>query len=175
MSIVEESEAYGEMIEPATLRIERTLPGPIERVWAYLTESDKRRLWLASGDMDLREDGDFELVWRNDELTDPPGQRPEGFGEEHSMQGKILEVEPMRLLRFSWGEGDVTFTLEPKGNDICLMIVHRRITDPAMRVMIGAGWHAHLAVLKARLENRPTAGGFWDMWLRLKQDYETRI
>ena len=175
MSIVEESEAYGEMIEPATLRIERTLPGPIERVWAYLTEGGMRRKWLASGDMDLREDGDFELVWRNDELTDPPGQRPEGFGEEHSMQGKILEVEPKRLLRFSWGEGDVAFTLEPKGNEVCLTIVHRRITDPAMRVMIGAGWHAHLAVLKARLENRPPAGSFWDMWLRLKQDYETRI
>ena len=62
MSIVEESEAYGEMVEPATLKIERTLPGPIERVWAYLTESDKRRKWLASGNMDLREDGDFELV-----------------------------------------------------------------------------------------------------------------
>jgi uncharacterized protein YndB with AHSA1/START domain len=25
-----------------TLRIERILPGPVERVWAYLTERDKR-------------------------------------------------------------------------------------------------------------------------------------
>lgn len=175
MSIVEESEAYGEIIEPATLRIERMLPGPIERVWVYLTESDKRRQWLASGNMELREDGDFELVWRNDELTDPPGERPEGFGEEHSMQGKILAVEPARVLRFTWGEGDVTFTLEPDGSNVRLTIVHSRITEPEMRIMIGAGWHTHLAVLRARLENRPPAESFWDMWLRLKQEYGKRI
>ena len=175
MSIVEESEAYGEMVEPATLKIERTLPGPIERIWAYLTESDKRRKWLASGNMDLREDGDFELVWRNDELTDPSGDRPEGFSEEHRMHGKILEVDPMRLLRFSWGEGDVSFTLEPKGGEVCLTIVHRRITEPEQRVMIGSGWHAHLTVLKAKLENRAPAESFWNMWLRLKQDYEKRV
>ena len=34
--------AYGVQTEPATVRIQRLLPGPIERVWAYLTESDLR-------------------------------------------------------------------------------------------------------------------------------------
>ena len=40
--------AYGVFIEPGTLKIERVLPGPIERVWAYLTDSDLRRQWLAA-------------------------------------------------------------------------------------------------------------------------------
>ena len=31
-------DAYGEVIEPATLKIQRLMPGPIERVWTYLTE-----------------------------------------------------------------------------------------------------------------------------------------
>ena len=44
-------DAYGALSEPATLTIQRILPGPIERVWAYLTESDLRRKWLAAGDM----------------------------------------------------------------------------------------------------------------------------
>ena len=44
---------YGMIIEPGTLRIQRLLPGPIERVWAYLTESDKRATWLAAGAMTL--------------------------------------------------------------------------------------------------------------------------
>jgi uncharacterized protein YndB with AHSA1/START domain len=35
--------AYGELIEPTTLKLQRRLPGPIERVWAYVTESDLRR------------------------------------------------------------------------------------------------------------------------------------
>ena len=30
-----------------TVRLERLLPGPIERVWAYLTEPDKRATWFA--------------------------------------------------------------------------------------------------------------------------------
>ena len=39
--------AEGEIIDTQTVRFERLLPGPIERVWAYLTESEKRRKWLA--------------------------------------------------------------------------------------------------------------------------------
>jgi Activator of Hsp90 ATPase homolog 1-like protein len=76
-------DAYGVLSEPATLTIQRMLPGPIERVWAYLTESDLRRKWLASGEMEMKVGAPFEFVWRNSELTDPPGKRPEGFGEEH--------------------------------------------------------------------------------------------
>ena len=48
----------GTITEAGTIRFERLLPGPIERVWAYLTESDKRAKWLAAGDMDLRPGGE---------------------------------------------------------------------------------------------------------------------
>ena len=41
-------DAYGTLIEPATLKIERLLPGPIERVWAYLTDSELRRVKVQS-------------------------------------------------------------------------------------------------------------------------------
>ena len=44
-------DAYGVLTEPATLKIQRLLPGPIERVWAYLMESELRRQWLAAGAM----------------------------------------------------------------------------------------------------------------------------
>ena len=30
-------DTYGALIEPATLKIQRLLPGPIERIWAYRT------------------------------------------------------------------------------------------------------------------------------------------
>ena len=42
-------DAYGTLIEPTTLKIQRLLPGPIERIWAYLTDSELRRKWLAAG------------------------------------------------------------------------------------------------------------------------------
>src|SRR5688572_22374633 len=76
-------DAFGVITEDATLTIQRLLPGPIERVWAYLTESDLRRQWMASGDMELKVGAPFELTWRNNELSNPPGKRPEGFGDEH--------------------------------------------------------------------------------------------
>ena len=75
-------DAYGVLIEPATLKIQRVLPGPIERVWAYLTESDLRRQWLAAGEMEMKVGAPVELVWRNDQLTNPPGQRPPGISDE---------------------------------------------------------------------------------------------
>jgi hypothetical protein len=40
---------YGEVREPGTFRIECLLPGPIERLWSYLTESEKRRRWFGAG------------------------------------------------------------------------------------------------------------------------------
>ena len=45
----------------------------------------------------------FELIWRNDELTDPPGERPAGFAAEHSMQCHITELDPPRKLVFALG------------------------------------------------------------------------
>jgi len=167
--------AYGVLTEPATLKIERLLPGPIERVWAYLTDSDLRRQWLAAGEMELAVGAPFELVWRHDELSDPTGERPPGFSDEHRMASRITELDPPRKLSFSWkGSGDVTFTLEPKGGEVLLTVVHRRLPDRAMLVKVAAGWHAHLDVLVARARgNAPSA--FWDAWTRLTQDYEKRL
>jgi len=61
-------DAYGALIEPTTLKIQRLLPGPIERVWAYLTDSDLRRKWLAAGAMEMKVGAPFELLWRNGEI-----------------------------------------------------------------------------------------------------------
>ena len=36
------SQDYGVVTAPDTVKIERMLPGPIERVWAYLTDPAKR-------------------------------------------------------------------------------------------------------------------------------------
>lgn len=166
---------YGKLTTPDTLQITRLLPGPIERVWSYLTESDLRRKWLASGEMPKARGGEFTLTWRNDDLTTPPGTRPEGFGEEHTMSSRITEIAENRRVAFTWGNnGEVEITLEPKGEDVLLTLVHKRTTDRMMRLMVGAGWHAHLDILKARLEGA-TPGPFWDSWKKLREDYDRRI
>ena len=168
-------QGYGVLTEPNTLTIQRFLPGPIERIWSYLTDSNLRRQWLAAGDMELKVGAPFEFVWRNNELTNPPGKPPPGFSEEHRMQSRITEVDPPRRLSFTWGNsGDVTFALEPKGSRVLLTVIHRRLPDRATVLKVGPGWHMHLDVLVARasgMEPEP----FWDGWLRLQKEYERRI
>src|SRR3982751_4943611 len=56
------------LIPPSTVRLERLLPGPVERVWSYITESKKRATWLAAGEFDLRIGGKIELHFENDKL-----------------------------------------------------------------------------------------------------------
>ncbi|WP_342360005.1 SRPBCC family protein [Terrarubrum flagellatum] len=175
MTAVATQDGYGVLIEPTTLKIERILPGPIERIWSYLTDSNLRSKWLAAGAMEMKVGAPFELTWRNDELTNPPGQKPEGFGEEHRMQSRITELDPPRKLAIAWsGSGDVSFELEPKGKDVLLTVIHRRLPDRKTMLMVGAGWHMHLDVLVARargVEPPP----FWDGWVRLKNDYDQRL
>ena len=168
-------DAYGLLIEPTTLFIQRLLPGPIERVWSFLTQSDLRRRWLASGDMELKAGAPFTLTWRNDRLTNPPGTRPEGFGEEHSMESRITVCNPPCELAFTWGAGDVSIALEEKGAKVLLSLTHRRIVERSSRVMIGAGWHAHLDILACRVAGEEPATPFWDGWLLLRQAYDQRL
>ena len=111
MTIATSDIDYAVLTAPDTVRLERLLPGPAGRVWRYLTDGELRRKWLASGDITPAAGSEFELVWHNDELTDPPGNRPEGFGEEHRMRSTITSYEPERLLAFTWGGGDVRFEL----------------------------------------------------------------
>ncbi len=176
MNIVTPEADYAVVTAPDTARIQRLLPGPIERVWAYLTDSDLRRRWLAEGAMELRAGAQFELVWHNDELTDPPGRKPDGFGAEHRMQSRIVEVEPPHRLVFTWGErGEVTFELEPRGDKVLLSVLHRGISDRTNLLMIGAGWHAHLDILVARANGQTPPLPYWDGWTRLRGEYARRV
>ena len=168
-------DAYGVLTEPATLRIQRLLPGPIERVWAYLTQSDLRRQWLAAGQMEMKVGAPVELVWRNDELTNPPGRRPPGFSDEHRMQSRITELDPPHKLAITWGDtGGVSFELEPEGNEVLLTLIHRRVPDRATLLKVSAGWHIHLDILAARATGKEPAP-FWDGWSRLQKEYDRRI
>ena len=167
---------YGVLDEAATLTVKRLLPGPIDRVWAYLTESDLRKRWLAAGRMEMKLGARFELVWRNNDLTDPPGVRPDGFGDEHRLDSEITELDPPHKLAFTWGStGGVTMELEPAGDRVLLTVTHRRILDRSSQLNISAGWHAHLNVLAAQLDGEGLGEPFWDHWVGLKSEYERRI
>ncbi len=171
---------YATALSEDTVRLERYLPGPIERVWAYLTESDKRATWLARGEMDLRPGGKVELTWENSKLSmndDPP---PEKFrsNEIDMITGEIIECEPPRLLSFTWGgePGDswATFELTPAGNSVHLVITHRRLANRGQKINVSGGWHTHLGLLEDVLNGEP-ARPFWRNFSKLSSDYEQRL
>ena len=125
--------------------------------------------------MEMKVGAPFELVWRNDELTDPPGPRPPGFGDDHRMQSRITELDPPRKLAIAWeGSGDVSFELERKGNEVMHTVIHRRLPDRSTLLGVGAGWHAHLDVLVARTTGKEPPP-FWDGLSRLRKEYDRRI
>ncbi len=175
------AEPYATMPAPATVRIERILPGPPERVWAYVTESDKRRKWVAEGPMDLRQDGAVALTFRNNDLSNEagrPGSHCPAGGVDHQMNGVIVRCEPPRLLVFRWSQAaaasEVTFELSPLGGDTRMLVTHRRLADRKQLLSVSAGWHVHIGILRDLLSDEAPRS-FWSEHGRLEKIYGERF
>jgi uncharacterized protein YndB with AHSA1/START domain len=154
---------FGTLAAPGVVRFERLLPGPIERVWAFLTEPEKRARWLAGGEMQLHVGGRVELRFRHADLSPVAAPTPERFStsvDGSPLHGTVTACEPPRLLAFTWGDGkerpsEVTFGLEAVGDGVRLTVTHRRLGDElAVWANVAGGWHTHLAILEDRLHDR---------------------
>lgn len=174
-------ESYGVVTGPGEVRIERVLPGPIERVWKYLTDSEMRGKWFAAGPMELKPGGKVELVWRNSELSPHKEPTPEKYQkyEGYKSSGQVTRCEPPRVLAFLWGEekgppSEVTFELSPRGAEVRLILTHRRLATRGNMVGVSGGWHIHLAILSDILNGREPRP-FWSNHAKLEAEYEKRI
>ncbi len=173
---------YGVVTAPDTVRLERLLPGPIERVWSYLTDSEKRGQWLASGTMDLKVGGQVEHVFDNSNLTghdDRPPPKYADHGSIMTMNGTITEYEAPYRLAYNWGETEgesshVLFELSRQGDQVRLTVTHSRLASREGMLSVAAGWHAHIGILIDRLQGRPPAS-FWPTHTRLEAEYAELI
>lgn len=172
-------EPPGIAIDTQTVRIERLLPGPIERAWAWLTESDKRGKWLAAGEMELRVGGKVELVFRHSELSHEPAPEKYRGYEGHVSRGRITHCERPKCLSFTWPEehgedSEVTFELTAQDDNVLLVVTHRRLADRPMMVSVASGWHAHLGILIDCL-NKSEPRGFWTAHAEAERVYQARL
>jgi uncharacterized protein YndB with AHSA1/START domain len=170
------SDEFGAVMEPGTFRIKRILPGPIERIWSYVTDPEKRRTWFGAGPMELRVGGPVGLKFRFDELS--AEKTPSDKINECEVNGRVTRCEPPRLLSFTWGDennaSEVTFELFPRGRDVLLVITHCRLGNRGTIISVASGWHTHLGLLVDHL-NEERARPFWSTKNRMAAEYERRL
>ena len=163
-------EVRATLVKPSTVRLERLLPGPVERVWAYLVDAKKRATWLAGGEIELKVGGRVELIFDNDSLSEDV---PHGGGTR-KFEGKVTRLEPLRALAYTWNwegkETEVLYELKAKGKDVLLTIQHRLPEGGGMIKGVSAGWAVHTGILADQLSGvkpRP----FWTTHDQLMKEF----
>jgi|GEM_PF-239137 len=179
---IPDNDSYGVVTAPGTVRIERLLPGPVEKVWSYLVESDKRGKWLASGDMEQKLGGAVALHFKHSTLTTPDDPTPEKYKDMeagHEGQVRITQFDAPHRLGMTWMEDDdpseVVFELTPLGENVRLVLTHRRLASRKDMHSVSSGWHTHLNLLIDHLNNHLPVRPFWKTLIQLQGEYEKRI
>ena len=173
---------YGELLDDSTVRFKRILPGPIERVWAYLTEGDKRAQWLCGGDVETTEAGHVDMHFHNMSLsTEDDIPRPVKYRdtpEKMSFIGTVTRCEPPVILAHTWEFGEelseVCYELAEQGEKVLLVLTHRRLETPDTVLDVSGGWHTHLNLLVDVLNGR-SLRPFYKMQAEYESAYRRRL
>jgi uncharacterized protein YndB with AHSA1/START domain len=155
--------ALGTRVGRDAVRFERLLPGPIERVWSYLTDSELLPRWFSGGSVAPSVGGEVRF--------------------DAGMDGRVTVYDPPHVLEYTWDEPErergpvfdalVRWELTTEGEDVRLVLLHSRLPESAAP-QFGAGWHTFLDRLDARLrdrEARPIGAAFAE----LEPAYEARF
>lgn len=167
---------YGTVNEQGSVRFERLLPGPIERVWDHLVDSKLRATWFAGGTLEPHVDGKVHFVFRHSELTPHGETTPERWkkDEGYQLHGRVTRWDPPRALAYTWDGSEVSFELAPRGQQVQLVLTHRKLASRAERVDVSAGWHTHLDLLDDRLRGVATER-YWAAVEEYEREYEERV
>ncbi len=139
----------------AAIEVDQFLSQPPERVWQALTDPALLARWLMPNDFQAAVGHQFTF------RTEPVPQH----GFDGIVHCRVLDLDPPRLLRFSWRSGVldtvVSWRLVPEGTGTRLLITQDGFDDgdPAQRVtlgILGGGWRGHLVKrLSALLGDQP--------------------
>ena len=170
--------AYGEFPTPGEVRLVRLLPGPIERVWDFLTDSEKRARWICGGVVEPKAGGKVVFAMHHKNLAPgetPPAKYAHVQDPGVTFEGRVLRYEPPHVLSYTFGGHDsiVTFELTPQGKQVQLVLTHRTIgaEERAELCSYASGWHTHLAMLLTVLEGAPLPG-FWALHAQHEAAYQ---
>jgi serine/threonine protein kinase len=143
----------------STIRIRRTIPASVERVFAAWTNPEQMVDWYAPSDdfttpiaeVDLQVGGKFKVGMKRN-------------GQEHTkiVTGQYCRVEVPYLIVFTWAweapradthETQVTLEFRPNGDATDLTLTHERFRDEELRKGHSEGWTGVLGRLSRKLSS----------------------
>jgi uncharacterized protein YndB with AHSA1/START domain len=139
------------------------------RVWDFLTKRELLRLWLAEGAVSERVGSAVELRFNAEES-------PERKKTGSIIRGIVFRSEMGSALSYSWTDKTldsvVTIELESVDDRVMMVLTHADLAEPLL-ARCGAGWHAHLEILEARLKGEEPPA-FQETFKSLTPIYEAR-
>ncbi|MBC7897952.1 MAG: SRPBCC family protein [Cytophagaceae bacterium] len=123
-----------------TLRFERRIAHPIERVWCAITEPEGLAAWFPAAMHGERRAG-AELTF-----AFPDEQYP-------TRGGRMLTFDPPHTLEFDWNGDLLRFELQPHGAGTSLVFTHT-FADVGKSARDASGWTWCLDALDAHLGGR---------------------
>lgn len=124
--------------EQNAVTLVRDLPGPIDRVWGFLTDPKLLSRWFSDGVIADHVGGETRF--------------------EMGASGRVTAYEPPHLLEYTWDEPDlsrgpifdtlVRWELANVGDRVRLTLTHKRLTE-LEAIQHSVGWHTLLDRLSA--------------------------
>jgi uncharacterized protein YndB with AHSA1/START domain len=134
----------GQLKRVAMVEFQRILPGPIERVWEFLTDTRKLPSWFGEGTIEPRAGGAVNLMGGH-------------------FRGIVTQWKPPRRLVYSinvlgpgetqsqYPESYLSTELSARGDDVVLTLTHLPVLD-RFEKQNAMGWHTFLDMLGAALK-----------------------
>jgi uncharacterized protein YndB with AHSA1/START domain len=148
-------------VSVAGVRLERLLPGPIERVWEHLTNTQLLHAWFGEkSHIEPRQGGMVRLM-------------------DGHIRGTVTQWQPPQRLSYTWNvfapgdppdavsaypESYLTLTLEQQGDQVLLVLNHLPVLE-RFEKQNAMGWHTFIDILTDTLEGAN---------VRSRKDYMTR-
>jgi uncharacterized protein YndB with AHSA1/START domain len=138
---------HGQLKRAAMVQFERVMPGPIERVWEFLTDPKRLPGWFGEGTIEPRVGGAVNLMGGH-------------------FRGVVTQWKPPRHLTYTinvfnpgeaeshYPESYLTLELEPRGSEVVLRLTHLPVLD-RFEKQNAMGWHTFLDMLDAAVRGEP--------------------
>jgi uncharacterized protein YndB with AHSA1/START domain len=143
------------------VRLERLLTGPIERVWAHLTDPELLPAWFGGqSTIEPRQGGAVRLM-------------------DGHIRGTVTQWQPPQRLTYTWNvfapgdpadatsaypESYLALRLQTEGDKVLLVLTHLPVLEQFEK-QNAMGWHTFLDILSDTLASRP---------VRTRQEYMVR-